>query len=323
MENRHIQRILVAVTILLAAVFVWLLAGQLQQDQRQAQHMEKLKQEAAPYEQEIQDIETQLHEMKTAIEENHITPVISLCFQVREVSDLQWVQDQFSRFGWPVAIVCSLEDPNAPQIVSWMAQSELDTELMFSGVSAYTQAQATLQQLKQQAEKGGVPVSSLWFLNEEEFTTENLDLLQQHGEKGFTQLTSYSLSIGSGTTKDDLLYVEHVPVQAGENKVFRSVELAARQEKHLILSFDVSQIRETENSQVFLDETSDALTQFEQDGKILVGTTNQFFQLTQQQEQSRQEKQAAYDKYAAEQTEHLEELREKVNSIYKNWSQEE
>lgn len=323
MENHFKTGMLLAITLLLVAAFVWLMMGQTQREQHQSQQLQALTQEISRYTQEMEDIEDDLQDRKHALDQNLIPPTVSLCFQIRQPSDLQWVEERFASLGWPLTIVCSLDQPDLLQVVSWASQSPLNLELMFSHFSTYQQSPSILDQIRQQATKAGLSISPLWFLTQEEFTHETLDLLKQHGEAGFSQPTTYSLSIQSGVTEDDLLYVEHVPVQAGDNKVQSSLVLTIEQEKCLILLFDVAYLRETEQSDTFVQAALDTLTSFEQDGQLVVDTTRTYYDLAQQQEQSQQEQQKEYEAYAAQQRKRLDELQKKIDEIYESWQMEQ
>src|SRR5699024_11442195 len=69
--------------------------------------------------------------------------------------------------------VIPIDQTNGADIIARMAQSQMDMEVMFAGISLYQQHQANLEQMKQQAQRLEVAVSPMWFLSQEEYTQDN------------------------------------------------------------------------------------------------------------------------------------------------------
>lgn len=322
MEHRFSGRILLAITLLLAVVLGFLMANQFQKEHRQSQEMAQFYAQTNDYEDELRSIRAELYAMKLAIDQVDITPETALCFLVRDPAQIQWVEDTFSGYGWPVSIVLSIDQTNGADIIARMAQSQMDMEVMFAGISLYQQHQTNLEQLKQQAQRQEVPVSPMWFLSEEEYTQDNLNLLKQYGITGYTQPSQYSDVIQSGNSKDDQLYVEHVPVKPGERLLGSGMELAISQKRFLICAFDVEQMDGSPEAQATLDNALEALTHFQGTGDMIVDSTRHFFDLKEEQRQAIEQRREEYDRYSAQQQKRIQQLEDKIDQIYQEWNME-
>ena len=322
MEHRLRDRILLAITLLLAGLFVFLMAYQLRQERRQSEQLAQFYAQTSAYENELRSIRAELHEMKLAIDQVDITPETALCFLVRDPAQIQWVEDTFSSYGWPVSIVIPIDQTNGADIIARMAQSQMDMEVMFAGISLYQQHQANLEQMKQQAQRLEVAVSPMWFLSQEEHTQDNLNLLKQYGITGYTQPSQYSDVIQSGNSKDDQLYVEHVPIKPGERILGSGLELAVRQKRFLICAFDVEQMDGSPEAQVTLDNALKVLTQFQNDGDILVDSTRHFFDLKEEQRKAIEQRREEYNRYSAQQQQRIQQLEDNIDQLYEEWNME-
>lgn len=319
MENRFKTGMLLAITLLLAGLFVFLMANQLQRERRQQEQLGQFHDQVDAYEDELRAIRAQLYEMKLAVDQVDITPETALCFLVRDPAHIQWVEDTFSGYGWPVSIVLSIDQPSGADIIARMAQSPMDMEVMFSGISLYQQHQETLDQLTQQAQKQEVPVSPMWFLSEEEYTQPNLELLKEYGIQGYTQPSQYSDVIQSGNSADDQLYVEHASVTPGEQILGSGLELAIRQQRFLICAFDVEQMDGSPQAQASLDNALEALTYFQDMDAMVVDSTRHFFVLKEEQRQAIQQRREEYERYSAQQEQRIQQLEERIDQLYAQW----
>lgn len=318
--DRRLKNIMmiVIVSFLFTAILVLVVMNEYQ-EKKQADHIKMLEQEAKVYEKEIIEIKTELSRMESDLEKIDDVCQVSFCFQVQEESDIEWIEENFSNYSWPITIVIHVDEENKENIVQKISESELEMELMFSGMSDYEENRDVVQELKELAKQYGVKLASMWFFENGEYTEENVRLLKNDGRKGFTQLTNYSIYIGSGVTKDGMFYVEHVPVKEGENKVHESIDLAVKQKKSLILSFDVPELKETKDYETILKNVIEEVNIYHDDDKIILGLTENYFFLNALKELTLQEKQEAYNKYEEKQKKKIEELEKKVGEIYKDW----
>lgn len=322
MEHRLRDWILLAITLLLAIALGWLMVNQLQKERHQTEQMTQFYAQTNAYEDELRSIRKELQEMQAAIEDVDITPETALCFLVQDPAQIQWVEDTFSSYGWPVSIVIPIDQPNGADIIARMAQSQMDMEVMFAGISVYQQYQTNLEQLKQQAQRQEVPVSPMWFLSQEEHTQDNLNLLKQYGITGYTQPSQYSDVIQSGNSKDDQLYVEHVPVKPGERLLGSGMELAISQKRFLICAFDVEQMDGSPEAQATLDNALEALTHFQGTGDMLVDSTRHFFDLKEEQRKAIEQRREEYNRYSAQQQQRIQQLEDKIDQLYEEWNME-
>lgn len=319
MENRFKTGMLLAITLLLAGLFVFLMANQLQRERRQQEQLGQFHDQVEAYEDELRAIRAELYEMKQAVDQVDITPETALCFLVQDPAQIQWVEDTFSGYGWPVSIVLSIDQPSGADIIARMAQSSMDMEVMFTGISLYQQHQADVDQLTQQAQRQEVPVSPMWFLSEEEYTQPNLELLKEYGIQGYTQPSQYSDVIQSGNSADDQLYVEHASVKPGERILGSGLELAISQRRFLICAFDVEQMDGSPEAQASLDNALEALTYFQDMDAMVVDSTRHFFDLKEEQRQAIQQRREEYERYSAQQEQRIQELEDRIDQLYAQW----
>lgn len=319
MDRRLKNIVMIVIVSLLFATILGLVVMNEYQRKKQADHIKMLEQEAKIYEKEIVEIKTELSSMESDLEKIDDICQLSFCFQVQKESDIEWIEENFLNYSWPITIVIHIGEENKEKIVERISKSELEMELMFSGMSDYEENQDVIQELQELAKQYGIQVASMWFLENGEYTEKNVQLLKNDGRKGFTQLTNYSIYIGSGITKDGMFYVEHVPVKEGENKVHESIDLAVKQKKSLILSFDVSELKETKDYEIILKNVIEEVNAYHNDDKIILGLTENYFYLNELKELTFQEKKEAYKKYEEKQKKKIEELEKKVGEIYKDW----
>lgn len=324
MRYTPIKIVAIILTVIFAGVLALFIINDSAKEKRQAEHIRQLQIDARPYEQEIVEIRQRIADRKKEMSAVDLRSYISLCFQVKTETDIDWIETKFSSYGYPVTVVLNVADHSETgiKIISKMSKASINMDLMFSNIAFFSENPGVVKQLEEEARTRAVEVVPIWFLNTKEYTNDDIELLRKHGYAGFTQQTDYSANIVTGTTQSGLFYVEHVPVIPGDNKVNSSLKLAVQGAKPLALSFDVSAISADDDYQAYVNPIMDGIQKYRDSEKMDILSMKNIVAENTMKRMQADEKQAAYERYAEEQQLRINELQEKTDEIYSKWKLE-
>lgn len=311
--------IVIGILILaLSAGLAYLFINDYRQEKRQSEYLDKLHKEASPYEMEISSIRKDIENAHDNIHKDETISQISLVFEVAQVTDVDWIEEQVSQYNYPATAVLKVDNTLGSRIIRRISNSEASIDVMFSGLDELKQSQENLQTMRDAAKQYGIEAVPMWFFDSADNTDSNVTFIKDNGFSSYTQPTDYGLNIIAGE-KNDVFFTEHIPVRTGDNKVDSSIRISTEQKKPIILSFDVAELSTDSLCKDYLTAAFATLKQYMDDGKTDVVSTGEMIKTQSVLFTSEDEKLEAFEEYQDEQNARIAELQNIIDEIYSEW----
>ena len=305
------------VVLLLTVVLFGLLFVNHRQEQRQTAYMQQLQKEAMPYEQEINDIRLELAQKQRAINIEEDTSGILFGFVPASADDFTEIDKLAAEHSiTPVILLdCSQEKEQLAQILEKAVAK--DYEVVLAGLQIDESILQTADEMKDLLVQMDDTKSPAFLLRNKVNTEENRNLLNEHG---YTELILYDASLQAGMQENGKPYICY---GFFKQPVYYSNYISQVVTAHtmMLASFDFSTIQSGRLKIADVERFIEMAAEQKADNKLRYVDLNSAFQAVADQNATQQERQEAYEAYAAGQEERIQELEGKVHTIYSRWNE--
>lgn len=305
------------VVLLLTAVLAGMFFVNHRQAQRRAAHMQQLQAEARPYEREIKEIRSELAQRERAIKTQTDTSGILFGFLPTSTDDFAEIDKLASAHAiTPVILLdCSQEKEALTAILKKTV--DRNYEVVLAGLQFDDDILQTADEMKDTLAQLNDAKSPAFLLRSNENTEENRNLLNEHG---YTELILYDDSLQAGMQENGKPYICY---GFFKQPVYYSNYISQVVTAHtmMLASFDFSTIQNGRLKIADVERFIEMAAEQKADSKLRYVDLNSAFQAVADQNATQQERQEAYEAYAAGQEERIQELEGKVHTIYSRWNE--
>lgn len=327
-EQARYKKIIIFAEVIVAVLLVNVLWLECQQDKQYTEWIQQLERKSDSYEKQIKQIQNELNARQREINRDNKRSWAMPCFIIRNTSELKQAEQWIEKYKITASIVVpySIKEKEQSSIFQKIAENHANRkniDIMLSGSLSEKEIWNYISESKKQLKKYGLDFSDFWYFEQGENTEDNIKKLSEHGFAGYSQMTTYGKTLMSGKEDGGMLYIEHVPVKMGNNKIKSTLNLCKQQNNAAAFSFDMDVLNQLdeEDSTKLIKEVMEMLQVRSENQEVTIYNATQIQKQSQYLKKSLKQKQKEYEEYAQKEEQKIRKLEDKSDKIWERWSE--
>ncbi|MCC8063598.1 MAG: hypothetical protein LIO70_00755 [Clostridiales bacterium] len=318
--NRLKTILCMLLSILMAAFLIVAFYRDSRLAQAQADAIAEVLAEAQPYEQELEAIESELEEMAAAVPYVSETARFVIAFELSAVSDLSYIREVAETYQFTPVLVLDCTDDLETLEGYLEAAADTGWEIMLFANSFSAEVNEDVLAVRDALEQRGMEDTGVFLLRTDYATTENIQLLLEDGFIGYTVYNETPLAGYARDDEESVIYFDYSYMQTVNETINSRLALTYANKCVMLTLFDLERVWNGPMSESYVASILELVQTYAGYDDACVSTIAEVAAELNEAQEAEAERQQAYDEYAAQQQERIDELNELIDGIYSKLS---
>ncbi len=311
-RTRLINTVCIVLCVLLAVILIYMICMDKRADKKQTAAIEESIVKAEAYETEQRELKSKLTALQNSIYYSSDTAKIITGFVVSEVSDISYIKEKASAYGFsPVIVIdCTKEKDFIEQVVK---ASDRSWEIMLYTPTFSAEENEKVLSAISYLNSLGRDHCGIFLQRQDTCTAANLELFINDGFIGYTV---YNDSPKSGQAQDGSVYFDYSYLTISGTAIASRLSALYRDKTSMIVALDMASINSgvlTENYTVSL---LDSIKAHAENGDCTFAPVSAVVSELSKINMTEAERQAAFEKESKELQSRIDELDDIIHDIY-------